>query len=409
MEGSEIAARRICVVTTSRADYGLLCGLMHAMDEDDDLELQVVVTGMHLTPEFGLTYRDIEDDGFTIARRVELPLPADTDAAVSKAIGMGLVAFADVMDQLRPDILVVLGDRYELLSPVIAAFVARIPIAHIHGGETSQGALDEGVRHAITKMAALHFPATKAYAQRIVQMGEDPETVFAYGAPGLDALHSMHLLTKGELASLLGRELESPMAIVTYHPVTLERDTAGGQIDNLLSALLLEGVGAVFTKSNADAQGTLINERIAAFCSEHPSRYGLYDNLGRTAYLSCLRHLELVIGNSSSGLIEAPSFHLPTVNIGDRQLGRVKAESVLDVGYSTGEIAAGIRQALTPGWRASLKDVENPYAGPLDGSVSVRIKDQLKRAELGERLLKKRFHDAAGPVAGSTAPHEAVR
>ena len=409
MEGPEIAARRICVVTTSRADYGLLCGLMRAIYEDDDLELQVVVTGMHLTPEFGLTYRDIQEDGFTIDRKVELPLPAESDAAVSKVIGIGLVAFADVLDQLRPDIVVVLGDRYELLSPVIAAFVARIPIAHIHGGETSQGALDEGVRHAITKMAALHFPATKAYARRIVQMGEAPETVFAYGAPGLDALHSMHLLTKEELASLLGRGLESPTAIVTYHPVTLERDTAGEQIENLLAALLLEGVGAVFTKSNADAQGTLINERIAAFCRERPSRYGLYDNLGRTAYLSCLQHLDLVIGNSSSGLIEAPSFHLPTVNIGDRQLGRVKAESVLDVGSSTGEIAAGIRQALSRGWRASLKGVENPYAGPLDGSVSVRIKDQLKDAELGERLLKKRFHDAPGPLACSNAPRKAVR
>jgi len=372
---------------------------MRAIDEDDALELQVVATGMHLTSEFGLTYREIEDDGFTIDRKVELPLPADSDAAVSKAIGIGLVAFADVLDELRPDILVALGDRYELLSPVIAAFVARIPIAHIHGGETSQGAIDEGVRHAITKMAALHFPATEAYRQRIIQMGEDPETVFAYGAPGLDALHSVQLLTKEELAALLGRELESPVAIVTYHPVTLERDTAGGQIENVLAALLQEQVGAVFTKSNADAQGTLINARIAAFCREHPSRYGLYDNLGRTAYLSCLQHLDLMLGNSSSGLIEAPSFHLPTVNIGDRQLGRVEAESVIDVGYSTGEIAAGIRQALSSGWRAGLKDVENPYAGPLDGKVSERIKDQLKHAELGERLLKKRFHDVPVPIA----------
>ena len=409
MEGSEIAARRICVVTTSRADYGLLSGLMRAIGEDDGLELQVVATGMHLTPEFGLTYRDIEDDGFTIDRKIELPLPADSDAAVSKAIGIGLVAFADVFDQLRPDIVVLLGDRYELLSPAIAAFVARVPIAHIHGGETSQGAIDEGVRHAITKMAALHFPATEAYRQRIIQMGEDPERVFAYGAPGLDALHGMHLLTREELASMLGRELESPIAIVTYHPITLERDTAGGQIESLLAALLQEGVGAVFTKSNADAQGTVINERIAAFCREHPSRYGLYDNLGRMAYLSCLQHLDLVIGNSSSGLIEAPSFHLPSVNIGDRQLGRVKAASVIDVGNSAGEIASGIRQALSPSWRAGLKDVHNPYAGPHDGSVSVRIKDQLKHAELGERLLKKRFHDVPDPVGDSILPREAIR
>jgi len=395
MEGSEIAARRICVVTSSRADYGLLCGLMQAIRDDEALDLQVIATGMHLSPEFGLTYRSIEQDGFRIDRKVEMLLSADSDSAVTKSIGVGLIAFSDALDDLRPDIVVVLGDRFELLSAAIAALIARIPIAHIHGGETSQGAIDEGVRHAVTKMASLHFPASEAYRWRIIQMGEDPAFVFAYGAPGLDALNSVTLLTWHELQLELDFRLGSPTAIVTYHPVTLERDSAGRQIDDLLAALLQEKVRALFTKSNADMQGRLINERIAAFCREHPTDYRLYDNLGQAVYLSCLRHLDLMVGNSSSGLIEAPSFGMPAVNIGDRQRGRIKATNVIDVGYSAAEIASGIRQALSPTWRAGLKAVENPYVGRGNGSVSFRIKQRLKEAELGESLLKKHFHDLA--------------
>jgi UDP-hydrolysing UDP-N-acetyl-D-glucosamine 2-epimerase len=380
-------------VTSSRADFGLLHGLMRAIRDDEALELQVIATGMHLSPEFGLTYRDVEEDGVRIDRKVEMLLSADSDSAVTKSIGVGLMGFSDALGDLRPDIVVVLGDRFELLSAAIAALIARIPIAHIHGGETSQGAIDEGVRHAVTKMASLHFPATEAYRRRIIQMGEDPGSVFAYGAPGLEALTSVTLLTKKELEARLAFRLDHPTAIVTFHPVTLERDAAKEQIENLLTALLQENVRAVFTKSNADMQGRLINDKIAAFCRDRPVDYRLYDNLGQAVYLNCLRHLDLMAGNSSSGLIEAPSFRLPAVNIGDRQRGRIKARNVIDVGYSVAEIAAGIRQSLSTPWREGLKDMENPYAGVGDVEVSVQIKERLKQVELGESLLKKRFHD----------------
>lgn len=385
--------RRICVVTTSRADYGLLYWLMRAIREDDALELQVIAAGMHLSPEFGLTYRDIERDGFRIDRKIEMLLSGDTDSAVAKSIGVGLVAFSDALAGLRPDIVVLLGDRFELLSAAIAALIGRIPIAHIHGGETSQGAIDEAVRHALTKMASLHFAATESYRRRIIQMGEDPQSVFAFGAPGLDALHQLTLLTRKELESHLDFKLESRTAIVTYHPVTLERNAAEQQVENLLTALLQENVRAVLTKSNADTEGRLINERLAEFCKKHPTDYRLYESLGQKVYLSCLRHLDLMIGNSSSGLVEAPSFKLPVVNIGDRQRGRIKASNVIDVGYSVSEITTGIRQAASRVWREGLEDMNNPYAGDGDGRVSVRIKEQLKSVDISESLLKKEFHD----------------
>ena len=385
--------RRICVVTTSRADYGLLRGLMRAIREDEALALQVIATGMHLCPEFGLSARDIERDGFQIDRKIEMLLSADSDRATTKSIGVGLLGFADALTELHPDLLVLLGDRFELLAPAIAALLAKIPIAHIHGGETSQGAIDEGIRHAITKLASLHFAATQAYRWRIIQMGEDPRCVFAFGAPGLDALHQVRLLTKPELVARLDFELAAPTALVTYHPVTLEQDTADQQIEHLLTALLREKVRAVFTKANADAQGRLINQRVAAFCQDHPVDYRLYDNLGQQIYLSCLRHLDLMIGNSSSGLIEAPSFKLPVVNIGERQRGRIRGANVIDVGYSVGEIVAGIRQALSPPWWEGIRDMTNPYAGRDDGRVSFDIKEQLKQVELTEALLKKRFYD----------------
>jgi len=381
------------VVTTSRADYGLLRWLMQAIHDDDELELQVIATAMHLSPEFGLTYRDVERDGFFINRKVEMLLSSDTAGAVSKSIGVGLIGFSDAYDELCPDIVVVLGDRFELLAASIAALIARIPIAHIHGGETSEGAVDEAIRHAITKMASMHFAATEAYRQRIIQMGEDPALTFAFGAPGLDALEHLVLLEKEELEACLQFDLHSPVAMVTYHPVTLENDTAEEQVQNLLVALLETGVRAVFTKANADSQGRLINQKIAEFCLDRPRDYCLRESLGQRVYLSCLRHVDLMIGNSSSGLIEAPSLGLSAVNIGDRQRGRIKAASVIDVGYSVSEIVRGIEQVVSSGRRGRSGAVANPYAGSARGMVSTLIKEQLKLVELGEGLIKKQFHD----------------
>ena len=385
--------RRICVVTTSRADYGLLHWLMKAIDEDPALELQVVATGMHLCPEFGLTYRKIEEDGFAIARKVEMVLSGDTEASVVKSVGVGLMSFAVVYEDLKPDIVVVLGDRYELFSVTIPALLMRIPIAHIHGGETSQGAADEAVRHSLTKMASIHFPATEEYRKRIIQMGEDPRFVFNFGAPGLDWIQRLPLLKRAELGKRLDFDLSGKVAMVTYHPVTLEGDAWKPQIEQLLRAIQGSGIKAIFTKANADAHGRMINLKIGQFCEEHPERFRLYDNLGQVLYLSCVKNLDLMIGNSSSGIVEAPSFRMPVVNIGDRQRGRIKAGNVIDVGNSENEIHRGIERAVSESFRREIASVQNPYDKYGDGKVSDRIKETLKKVDLSSNLLKKTFFD----------------
>jgi len=348
---------------------------------------------MHLCPEFGLTYRKIEEDGFKIARKVDMILSGDTEASVVKSVGVGLVSFSDVYEELKPDIVVVLGDRYELFAVAIPALLQRVPIAHIHGGETSQGAVDEAVRHSITKMASLHFPATEAYRKRIVQMGEDPKRVFNFGAPGLDWVHRLRLLERTELEKRLVFNLSGNVAIVTYHPVTLEGEAWERQIADLLRAVDGSGIKAIFTKANADAHGRMINRRIEQFCDEHPKRFRLYDNLGQVLYLSCLKNLDLMIGNSSSGIVEAPSFKLPVVNIGDRQRGRVKAGNVTDVGNSEKEISRGIKRAVSESFRKEIASVKNPYDKFGDGKVSERIKETLKKVDLSPDLLKKPFFD----------------
>ncbi len=386
-------ARRIAVVTTSRADYGCLYHLLREIQYDPALELILVATGMHLSASQGNTITAIEADGFQVARRVPMLLATDDEAAIVKSVGLGLIAFADVWEQLHPDVLVCLGDRYELLAPAVAALLQRLPIAHIHGGETSQGAVDEAVRHSISKMASLHFPAAAAYAQRLLRMGEPPDRIFTYGAPGLDGMYQRRLLTKDELAKHLQLKLESPVALVTYHPVTLEIDDTERQIDNLLQAITNTGITALFTRANADAMGSRINAAVAAFCRTDPRRYRLYDHLGQVVYLSCLRHLDLMIGNSSSGLVEAPSFRLPVVNIGNRQMGRARATNIIDTSYDVEAMVAGIERAISPAFRRSLENMENPYDVFRDGKTSFRIKEKLKEIRITPELLKKPFHD----------------
>ena len=385
--------RKICVVTTSRADYGLLYYLMREIQDDPGLRLQVIAAAMHMSPEFGLTYRQIEQDRFEIDKKIEMLLSADSEVAVAKSIGVGLISFADALDALRPEILVLLGDRFELLSAAAAALMLKIPLAHIHGGETSQGAVDEAVRHAVTKMAVLHFPATEEYRRRILQMGENREHVFNFGAPGLDHLYRETLLSRAEFEGGMQLDLAGPVAIVTYHPVTLETTSALSQIGNLLEAVESSGIKAVFTKANADAHGREINREIARFCESNPARYHFFDNLGQKVYLSCLRHLDLMIGNSSSGLTEAPSFKMPVVNIGERQKGRTKAANVIDVGYDIEGILEGIHRANSPEFRNSLSDLKNPYDRFEDGKTSRRIKETLKNAVIDLELLQKKFID----------------
>jgi UDP-N-acetylglucosamine 2-epimerase (non-hydrolysing)/GDP/UDP-N,N'-diacetylbacillosamine 2-epimerase (hydrolysing) len=388
-----VKRRKICAVTTSRADFGLLRGLLKAIQADSALRLQVIASGMHLAPKFGRTWRDIEAEGIQIDRKISLRLTGESCLDNLKSIGLGLNGFAEAFAELKPGIVVLLGDRFELLAPAISALMLQIPIAHIHGGELSEGAIDDSVSHAITKLASLHFAATKAYRRRIIQMGESPDRVFNFGAPGLDQLYGPTLLTRQELEKELGFSLEDPIALVTYHPVTRDGGTADAQVSRLVAAIKASGLKAVFTMANADAQGALINDRLQAACTRNPGRFKWIPHLGHRRYLSCLKYFAVMVGNSSSGLTEAPSFRLPVVNIGDRQRGRVRAANVIDVSCSRAAILRGIMKAISPRFRASLRGMRNPYDRFHDGRASERIKDALKHIPLSDDLVKKNFHD----------------
>ncbi len=380
--------RKICIVTGSRAEYGLLYWLMKEIQADTDLQLQVVATGMHLSPEFGLTYRIIEQDGFTLDAKVEMLLSSDTPVGVAKSVGLGVIGFADVYDRLRPDIVVVLGDRFEILAAAQAALFAMIPIAHLHGGETTEGAYDEGIRHAITKMAHWHFVAAEKYRQRVIQMGESPKRVFKVGAPGLDHLSRIDWLAREALERDLGISLSAPVFLVTYHPVTLGVTDSEQVIEQLLEALgEFPDASIVFTYPNADNGGRVIIRAIDAFVGENPARRVAAVSLGQQRYLSLMRLADIVIGNSSSGLTEAPALKKAVVNIGDRQRGRLKAASIIDAGEDAESIAIAIRQGLSADFRAQLDATESLYEF---GDASRKIMNLLK-APLPD--LKKSFHD----------------
>jgi GDP/UDP-N,N'-diacetylbacillosamine 2-epimerase (hydrolysing) len=392
-----VTPRRIAIVTTSRADFGILRELIRAVDADPALAAQVIVSGMHLSAAFGSTWREIEREGVSIAAKVSMPGIGRSAADNCTAIGRGLGGFATTFSKLKSEIVVLLGDRLELLAPATAALALCIPIAHIHGGELSEGAIDDSVRHAITKMASLHFPATAVYRQRILQMGERPKRVFQYGAPGLDALYRTPLPSRSELEQELGLDLAQPTALVTYHPVT--RDAAGEadvkmQAERIAEALCARGLRAIITAANADALGRAINARFEALCAASKGRFLWMPHLGHRRYLGCLGNVAVMVGNSSSGLTEAPSFRLPVVNIGDRQRGRVRAANVLDVRPTRLAIERGIARALSPGFSASLRGMRNPYERFRDGAVSQRIAAVLRDTELNGDLLKKGFYGA---------------
>ncbi|MBB3140067.1 UDP-N-acetylglucosamine 2-epimerase [Halomonas organivorans] len=388
-------ARRLWVLSTTRADYGLLYWLLREIDEDPELELMLAVSGSHLSPEFGYTVGEIERDGFRIHRRLEVLLSADSRTAMTKAMGLAMLACGDALGEDRPDMVVLLGDRFEIVPAALAAVTHGIPLVHLHGGETSRGALDEYFRHAVTKLANIHFPAAERYRRRILQMGEDPERVFNFGAPGLDHLHRSEPIGREALAEVLGLSLDRPTAIVTYHPATSEPDRGErSPVAALLEAL--EGHDAlqvVFSKANADTRGRAINAHLARWCDAHPERSRLFDNLGPRIFHGCLRHLDVMIGNSSSGLVEAPSFRLPVVNVGSRQEGRLAAANVIAVDNEASAIRDGIARALDPAFRARLADLSNPYDRFGDGLTSRRIKDTLKAVPLGAGLVKKGFID----------------
>lgn len=382
--------RRICVVTGTRAEFGLLRWVMQGIAEAESLELQVVATGMHLSPEYGLTYHEIEAAGFGIDARVEMLLGSDTSTAVTKSMGLGMIGFADVFERLAPDLVLVLGDRFEILAAAAAALIARIPLAHLHGGEKTEGAFDEAIRHSITKMAHLHFVAAEEYRNRVIQMGEYPDRVFNVGGLGVDAIKRLALLPRDALEADLGFELGPRSLLVTFHPVTLEGEAESiRQMQALLDALdTLDDVRLVFTLPNADTGGKALARLVERFVAHHP-RASHHASLGQLRYLSLLAQVDAVVGNSSSGLAEAPTFGVPTVNIGDRQKGRLQAPTVINSVPEEAAILAAIRLAFSSGFRRGIGGVVNPYG---DGGAASRIVDVLSSHPLSD-LLAKRFHD----------------
>lgn len=381
--------RTICVVSGSRADYGLLCWLMKEVQADARLQLKVIATGMHLSPEFGLTFKEIEADGFHIDEKIEMLLSSDTPTGIAKSIGLGTIGMADALARLQPNIVVLLGDRFETFAAAQAALVARIPIAHLHGGETTEGAVDEAFRHAITKMSHLHFTSTEEYRERVIQLGEDPQRVFNFGAAAMDNLSRIQLLDRTALETALGFRLGKRNLLVTFHPVTLENASASEQFSALLQALgELENCHFIFTKPNADTDGRVIGDMIDAFSAKHKERAAAFTSLGQLRYLSTMRLVDGVVGNSSSGLIEAPSFRIGTVNIGDRQKGRIKASSVIDCAPNKAAIQKALEHLISDTFRQSLADTVNPYGS---GPVAQKVAQVLATAPL-DGILKKSFY-----------------
>jgi UDP-hydrolysing UDP-N-acetyl-D-glucosamine 2-epimerase len=381
--------KTIGVVTAARSDYGIYVPLLQQISADPELNLYLMVTGMHLAPEFGQTETLIEADAFPIADRVEMLLSSDTPTGTAKSMGLGTIGFAQSFSRFRPDLLVVLGDRFEMFAAALAALPFKIPVAHLHGGEITQGAIDDSLRHSLTKLCHLHFVATQEYARRVVQLGEEPWRVNVTGALALDYLHSMKLLPLMELNSRYGMKLEEAPLLVTFHPVTLEYEQTEWQITELLQALAKIRHPLVFTLPNADASGRLIRRRIKEFVAEHDHAH-LVENFGAPGYFSMMAAAAAMVGNSSSGLIEAPSFKLPVVNIGTRQHGRIRAANVIDVGYSSTEILSGIKKALSVKFQQSLKDLVNPYGS---GKAAPLIVAGIKKAMAEGRLIPKAFND----------------
>lgn len=385
--------RRICVVTVARSDYGYYRPILRQIQSSPDLDLQLIAGGMHLSPDFGLTATDIEEDGFQIDERVEMLLSSDTASGISKSMGLGIIGFANCFERRAPDVLLLLGDRFEMHSAAVAALPFRIPVAHIHGGEVTEGAMDDAFRHSITKMSHLHFVSTPEYARRVVQLGEEPWRVTVSGAPSLDNLKGLSLLGRDKLAKRYDLDLSRPPLMVTFHPVTLESDQVEWQTGELLTALDTCGLPLVFSMPNADTGNRTIRGMIQSFVRSRRSAV-LIDNLGILGYFSLMAVSAAMVGNSSSGIIEAMSFHLPVVNVGTRQAGRVRGANVIDTADDHESILLGIREATLPSFRAGLRGLANPYGEGRAAEIIVRA---LLRTSLGDRLIRKKFHDLPHP------------
>lgn len=382
--------KKICVITGTRAEYGPLYWLIKFLHDDEEVDLQLIVTGMHLSPEFGLTYRDIEKAGFTINKKIEMLLSSDSAVGILKSMGLAQIGFADALEELKPDVIVVLGDRYEIFSAVSAAMVSKIPVAHLHGGEATEGLIDEPIRHSITKMSHLHFTATETYRNRVIQMGESPDRVFNVGTPALDNVFRLELMDRKSFEESINFKLDRRNIMITFHPVTLEDNTAEKQFRELLEAISpLEDTNFIFTKPNSDTNGRIIIQLIDEFVSKNPQRACAFVSLGQLRYLSALKFVDVVLGNSSSGIAEAPSFQVATIDIGDRQKGRIKADSVISCEPTRSSISKALEKAFSEPFQEKLKQVKNPYG---EGGASQKIVDVLKTYDYSD-ILKKKFYD----------------
>ena len=381
--------RKICVVTGTRAEYGLLRWLMDGINKSTTLDLQIVATGMHLSPEFGLTYQEIENDGFKIDRKIEMLVSADSANGIVKSMGLGMIGLTDTFTELKPDLIVVLGDRYEIFTAVATAMIFRTPVAHLHGGEATEGLIDESIRHSITKMSHLHFVAAEEYKKRVIQLGEQPDNVFLVGGLGIDNIVKLNLLERKDFEKSIDFKLGIKNLLITFHPVTLEKNTSEKQMNEILMALKeLKNTHLIFTMPNADTDGRIIFKMIEDFVSNHPYAKS-FTSLGQLRYLSCIKHVDGVIGNSSSGLAEVPTFKKGTINIGDRQRGRIKAESVIDCKPTTKSISDAIKKLYSLELQQKLKTVKNPYGF---GGASDAIVKTLENISL-KTILKKKFYN----------------
>ncbi|SNZ20125.1 UDP-N-acetylglucosamine 2-epimerase [Cohaesibacter gelatinilyticus] len=390
-------SRKICVITGTRAEYGLLRWVMDGIHQDPDLTLQIIATGMHLSPEFGLSYQEIEQDGYTIDRKVEMLVSSDTSVGIAKAMGLGMIGMADALNDLQPDIIVVLGDRFEIFSAISAAMVARIPVAHLHGGEATEGLIDEAIRHSITKMSHLHFVAAEEYKNRVIQLGEQPNRVHLVGGMGIDGIKRLALMDRAALEESMDFRFGPKNLIVTFHPVTLETATAAEQMQAMFDALdTLEDIHVIFTMPNADTDGRIVMQMVDDYVSCRPHTKS-FTSLGQLRYLSCLAQVDGMVGNSSSGLIEMPSFCKGTVNIGDRQKGRIMADSVIGCMPESKSIQSALQRLYSTDFQNMLNDVQNPYG---DGGASERVVAVLKSANL-DGLLKKQFFDVPTSILPS--------
>lgn len=378
--------RKICVVTGTRAEYGLLYWLLKGIESDPVLELQLVVTGMHLSPEFGLTYKFIENDGFRIDEKIEMLLSSDSPAGITKSMGLAVIGFAESLQRLRPDLLVLAGDRYEVLAAAQAALIAKIPVAHLFGGDTTEGAFDEAIRHGVTKMSHLHFVTNRQSARRVRQMGENPRHIYNVGSTGIDYIRKARLMTREELSLRLDFDFRERNIAVTFHPVTLDEQLPEEQFRELLEALDHFGdMGIIITKPNSDTYGRKLIPMIDEFVAGHPNAKG-FTSLGHLPYLSLLSTVDAVVGNSSSGLYEAPSFGIPTVNIGARQKGRLQGNSVINCK----PLQQDIKEAIESAFSLNCSGTVNPYG---DGHASERIIEVLKAVEDPRALIQKSFYE----------------